>query len=433
MELQSRPEALAVELARHQNGDVKKQLHERQPRIAALSDKPALGTITAVPVTGPQVSSLQRLAGQGAAVLPQVRPKTLIPDSLPVTPGRDRPPKQPPTFQKATVHRCVRGQRQHQSPAPPHQCRQEGHHHSAASADAAREHGGVKATHGGAISGSSGHREEGRPAPAPGGPRENRLHGGAGPGDNGTLGRNPEQAPRAEEKKHSQPHLQRPPGGREETAGIQLSQHPPVPHSKRCEPKQRPRPHGEVPLWQAPLTPGRRRTGQGLPAIGASFCSPHYTGGPGVAGMAPALRPSLGLTCYTQSWAGPSSSSSTQATDTPGLGWRIGPHLTDLTCWPWAAREAGLDAGGLDSQPSRASDSQCGRSQALPQLQAPSTQHRACQLWLRASILGCTGPCLLRQPCPIAGPVPWWVRAMTRAETLTPIVPWGTASCHWAS
>ncbi|XP_058393241.1 PHD finger protein 21B-like [Diceros bicornis minor] len=39
MELQSRPEALAVELARHQNGDLKKQLHERQPRIAALSDK----------------------------------------------------------------------------------------------------------------------------------------------------------------------------------------------------------------------------------------------------------------------------------------------------------------------------------------------------------------------------------------------------------
>uniref|UniRef100_A0A8C5UN51 PHD finger protein 21B n=1 Tax=Microcebus murinus TaxID=30608 RepID=A0A8C5UN51_MICMU len=103
MELQSRPEALAVELARHQNGDLKKQLHERQPRVAALSDKQALGAITAVPVTGPQVSSLQRLAGQGAAVLPQVRPKTLIPDSLPVTPGRDRPPKQPPAFQKATV------------------------------------------------------------------------------------------------------------------------------------------------------------------------------------------------------------------------------------------------------------------------------------------------------------------------------------------
>ncbi|XP_036905578.1 PHD finger protein 21B isoform X2 [Sturnira hondurensis] len=88
-----------------QNGDLKKQLHERQPRIAALSDKQALGSVTAVPVAGPQVSSLQRLAGQGAAVLPQVRPKTLIPDSLPVTPGRDRPPKQPPTLQKAAVVR----------------------------------------------------------------------------------------------------------------------------------------------------------------------------------------------------------------------------------------------------------------------------------------------------------------------------------------
>uniref|UniRef100_A0A2K6FMN0 PHD finger protein 21B n=1 Tax=Propithecus coquereli TaxID=379532 RepID=A0A2K6FMN0_PROCO len=100
MELQSRPEALAVELARRQVGAA-----PGQPRWvgAAPSVLQALGTITAVPVTGPQVSSLQRLAGQGAAVLPQVRPKTLIPDSLPVTPGRDRPPKQPPTFQKATV------------------------------------------------------------------------------------------------------------------------------------------------------------------------------------------------------------------------------------------------------------------------------------------------------------------------------------------
>ncbi|XP_058164905.1 PHD finger protein 21B isoform X2 [Dasypus novemcinctus] len=86
-----------------QNGDLKKQLHERQPRLAALRDKQALGAITAVPATGPQVSSLQRLAGQGATVLPQVRPKTLIPDSLPVTPGRDRPPKQPPAFQTAAV------------------------------------------------------------------------------------------------------------------------------------------------------------------------------------------------------------------------------------------------------------------------------------------------------------------------------------------
>lgn len=40
--------------------------------LAALSVFQALVTTTAVPVTGPQVSSLQRLAGQGAAVLPQV-------------------------------------------------------------------------------------------------------------------------------------------------------------------------------------------------------------------------------------------------------------------------------------------------------------------------------------------------------------------------
>ncbi|KAJ7420566.1 PHD finger protein 21B [Willisornis vidua] len=113
----------------------------------------ALGTLTAVPIKVPQVSSLQRLAGQGPAVLPQkqissesggqykvvtpttevapelspvsaqlgmerhkdncmfkdriivqkVRPKTLIPDSLPISPCRDQPSKQPPTFQKATV------------------------------------------------------------------------------------------------------------------------------------------------------------------------------------------------------------------------------------------------------------------------------------------------------------------------------------------
>ncbi|XP_037371046.1 PHD finger protein 21B [Talpa occidentalis] len=103
MELQRRPGARAGELARRQNGDLRTQLPDGPPRAAALADTQALGTTTAVPVTGPQVSSLQRLAGQGAAVLPQVRPKTLIPDSLPITPGRDRPPKQPPTFQKAAV------------------------------------------------------------------------------------------------------------------------------------------------------------------------------------------------------------------------------------------------------------------------------------------------------------------------------------------
>lgn len=39
MELQSRSEALAVELSRHQNGDLKKQLYDKQPRLASLSDK----------------------------------------------------------------------------------------------------------------------------------------------------------------------------------------------------------------------------------------------------------------------------------------------------------------------------------------------------------------------------------------------------------
>ncbi|XP_048156392.1 PHD finger protein 21B isoform X2 [Corvus hawaiiensis] len=67
------------------------------------SSAQTLGTITAVPIKVPQVSSLQRLAGQGPAVLPQVRPKTLIPDSLPISPCRDQPSKQPPTFQKATI------------------------------------------------------------------------------------------------------------------------------------------------------------------------------------------------------------------------------------------------------------------------------------------------------------------------------------------
>ncbi|XP_077166049.1 PHD finger protein 21B isoform X1 [Paroedura picta] len=103
MELHSLQEALKVEIQSHQNGDLKKQIHERQSRIAALNDKQGLGTITAVPIKVPQVSSLQRLAGQRPAVLPQVRPKTLIPDSLPVSPCRDQLLKQPPTFQKATV------------------------------------------------------------------------------------------------------------------------------------------------------------------------------------------------------------------------------------------------------------------------------------------------------------------------------------------
>uniref|UniRef100_A0A3Q1EJF7 PHD finger protein 21B n=1 Tax=Acanthochromis polyacanthus TaxID=80966 RepID=A0A3Q1EJF7_9TELE len=51
-----------------------------------------LGTLTAVPIKVPQVSSLHRLAGQAATVLPQVRPKTQIPDSLPLVPLQELQP-----------------------------------------------------------------------------------------------------------------------------------------------------------------------------------------------------------------------------------------------------------------------------------------------------------------------------------------------------
>uniref|UniRef100_A0A3B4AW64 PHD-type domain-containing protein n=1 Tax=Periophthalmus magnuspinnatus TaxID=409849 RepID=A0A3B4AW64_9GOBI len=60
-----------------------------------------LGTLTAVPIKVPQVSSLHRLAGQAATVLPQVRPKTQIPDSLPHSgPCQEL---QPLSLQKATA------------------------------------------------------------------------------------------------------------------------------------------------------------------------------------------------------------------------------------------------------------------------------------------------------------------------------------------
>ncbi|KAF7643629.1 hypothetical protein LDENG_00235870 [Lucifuga dentata] len=59
-----------------------------------------LGTLTAVPIKVPQVSSLHRLAGQAATVLPQVRPKTRIPDSLPHGPCQDL---QPLSLQRATA------------------------------------------------------------------------------------------------------------------------------------------------------------------------------------------------------------------------------------------------------------------------------------------------------------------------------------------
>ncbi|KAM9845866.1 PHD finger protein 21B [Aulostomus maculatus] len=197
MEVQGPQEALKVEIQCHQDGELKRQLHDRQTRISALSDKqnqtlckglnelqngqklavrscpvgttkplslikppnqgiaisvvPAktpvsmvtahingqkaeplqtspinlqtggrvvaagvhpfssrrpgelppsqmLGTLTAVPIKVPQVSSLHRLAGQ--AVLPQVRPKTQIPDSLPHGPCQEL---QPLSLQRATA------------------------------------------------------------------------------------------------------------------------------------------------------------------------------------------------------------------------------------------------------------------------------------------------------------------------------------------
>lgn len=55
-------------------------LSSRRP--TELPSSQMLGTLT-LPIKVPQVSSLHRLSGQAAALLPQVRPKTQIPDSLP--------------------------------------------------------------------------------------------------------------------------------------------------------------------------------------------------------------------------------------------------------------------------------------------------------------------------------------------------------------
>ncbi|XP_030645182.1 PHD finger protein 21B [Chanos chanos] len=189
MELQGPQEALKVEIPCHQDGELKKQLHERQSRITALSEKqklavrscpvgtakplslikqpsqsiaisvvPAkapvsmvtahingqkaasteslqtspinlqtanrvagssihslsrrtgelahsqmLGTLTALPIKVPQVSSLNRLAGQSPTVLPQVRPKTLIPDSLPHSPCQEQQSSQALSLPRGTA------------------------------------------------------------------------------------------------------------------------------------------------------------------------------------------------------------------------------------------------------------------------------------------------------------------------------------------
>lgn len=68
--------------------------------LSSPSLGPSQGCASAVPVITPTTSVCLTVR---LSLPPQVRPKTLIPDSLPLPPGRDRPPKQPPTFQKATV------------------------------------------------------------------------------------------------------------------------------------------------------------------------------------------------------------------------------------------------------------------------------------------------------------------------------------------
>ncbi|XP_035466598.1 PHD finger protein 21B isoform X2 [Scophthalmus maximus] len=73
-------------------------------RVGELPPAQMLGTLTAVPIKVPQVSSLHRLAGQAATVLPQVRPKTQIPDSLPHSPRQEL---QPLSLQRAAAAAVV--------------------------------------------------------------------------------------------------------------------------------------------------------------------------------------------------------------------------------------------------------------------------------------------------------------------------------------
>ncbi|XP_071771872.1 PHD finger protein 21B [Centroberyx gerrardi] len=75
-------------------------VHSFSRRAGELPPSQMLGTLTAVPIKVPQVSSLHRLAGQAATVLPQVRPKTQIPDSLPHSPCQEL---QPLSLQRATA------------------------------------------------------------------------------------------------------------------------------------------------------------------------------------------------------------------------------------------------------------------------------------------------------------------------------------------
>ncbi|XP_076860939.1 PHD finger protein 21B isoform X2 [Brachyhypopomus gauderio] len=79
-------------------------------RAGELCHSQMLGTFTAVPIKVPQVSSLHRLAGQSPTVLPQVRPKTLIPDSLPHNPCQEQQSGQPVSLARGTAVVSPRGQ-----------------------------------------------------------------------------------------------------------------------------------------------------------------------------------------------------------------------------------------------------------------------------------------------------------------------------------
>ncbi|MBN3307981.1 PHD finger protein 21B isoform X2 [Amia ocellicauda] len=85
------------------NKVVGSSLNSTGRRVTELPNSQMLGTITAMPIKVPQVSSLHRLAGQAPTVLPQVRPKTLIPDSLPHSPCQEQLSSQQQSLQKATV------------------------------------------------------------------------------------------------------------------------------------------------------------------------------------------------------------------------------------------------------------------------------------------------------------------------------------------
>ncbi|XP_028811140.1 PHD finger protein 21B isoform X2 [Denticeps clupeoides] len=78
-------------------------IHPFSRRVGDLPHSQMLGTLTAVPIKVPQVSSLHRLAGQAPTVLPQVRPKTLIPDSLPLSPCQEQQSSQPLSLSRGTA------------------------------------------------------------------------------------------------------------------------------------------------------------------------------------------------------------------------------------------------------------------------------------------------------------------------------------------